>query len=125
MERIQSLLQQDKPPHSEKDTETSQQDNSQRPAIMETINIEHNISTDKLTTPSPAINKGDQTQATDLLTLIHANVCETEQWIYTLDPTEWPEQLSVGRDIPWSLKEQIHPAMVSLLTSSTIPLWAA
>ena len=52
------------------------------------------VRTNELVTALPKVKKGKQSKhqlrVNDLLSLITANVPDTERWIYTLDPSEWP-----------------------------------
>ena len=43
------------------------------------------------------------------------------QWIFKLDREQWREHLPNG----WSTSDPLHPALETLLHSTTLPLWAA
>ena len=73
------------------------------------------------TVPPPRKVKKAPAREAVLALEIDSQIQDDMQWIFRLDREQWHEHLPSG----WSTSAPLHPAMRTLLNSTTLPLWAA
>ena len=61
------------------------------------------------------------TREAGLVSEIESQIDSDKQWIFKLNREHWREHLPNG----WSTSDPLHPALETLLHSTTLPLWAA